>query len=332
MSGGGLSDSREFLLSVRELRTSFFTEEGEVKAVDGVSLNLGRGDAVALVGESGCGKSALALSILRLLPRCGRIMGGSIWFEGKDLARYSEREMREIRGREIGFIPQDPFSALNPVLSVGVQLREAFRRDLPAGRSKGRENLVEILSRIGVRHPAMRLRQYPHELSGGLRQRVIIAMALSCKPKLLIADEPTTSLDVTVQAQILDVMREIRERFNNSVLLITHNLGIVAGLASKVVVMYAGKGVEEGPVESVYGEPLHPYTRHLMRCVPRLSVAGRVSLDPVAGSPPDPLDFPRGCRFHPRCERAMRVCAEHEPMMREKERDHYVACWLYEDG
>lgn len=325
------STSKQVLLSVRGLRTSFFTERGEIRAVDGVSFEVETGETVALVGESGCGKSALALSVLRLIPRPGRIVNGSIVFEGKDLTKCSEGEMREIRGREIGFIPQDPFSALNPVLSVGSQLQEVVRH--PRGKGgRGKTDLVEMLARMGVKNPRLRLRQYPHELSGGLRQRVIIAMALACSPKLVIADEPTTSLDVTIQAQILELMTELKGRFNNSVLLITHNLGIVAGFASKVVVMYAGKSVEEGPVDAIYGEPLHPYTWHLMRCVPRLSPVSGGFLAPIPGNPPDPLDFPPGCRFHPRCHKAMRVCAEYEPPAREIRPGHRVFCWLYEVG
>lgn len=316
------------LLEVNDLKTSFFTYAGEVKAVDGVSFTVQSGEAVALVGESGCGKSVTALSLMRLLSDPGRIVGGKIIFNGKDLTGLTEREMETIRGNEIGMIFQDPMTSLNPVLTIKQQLMEGLMLHKKLTRKMASARAVELLRMVGIPSPETRINQYPHQFSGGMRQRVMIAMALSCQPRLLIADEPTTALDVTIQAQILQLMKELKQKSNTSIILITHDLGVVAGICQKVIVMYAGKIVEAGLLEDVFYNPRHPYTWGLLRSVPRLDEESKTKLTPIWGQPPDLLAPPAGCRFAPRCEYAMKICETELPPDFEITGEHRVACWI----
>lgn len=324
----GSGDSGVPLLQVRSLKTSFFTYAGEVKAVDGVDFEVGSGEVVCIVGESGCGKSVIALSIMRLIPKPGKITGGSIIFSGENLLAKSEKAMQAIRGRDIAMIFQDPMTSLNPVLTVGYQMMEAILRHEKVKKRQARQRAVEMLRLVGISNAEERLSQYPHQLSGGMRQRVMIAMVLCCNPRLLIADEPTTALDVTIQAQILELLKGLKNRFNMAVILITHDLGIIAGFADRVIVMYAGKIVEVGKVRDIYYGARHPYTWGLLKSVPRLDHRRKRSLVPIAGQPPDLLHFPGGCAFHPRCPYVMRICLREEPQMTEIWPGHRVACWL----
>ena len=313
------------LLSVRGLRTYFFTRRGVVKAVDGVDLSLDEGKTLGLVGESGCGKSVTALSILRLVPRPrGRIVGGEIRYQGRNLLDFPEEEMRRIRGGEIGMVFQEPMTSLNPVFSIGDQLLEAITVHHRMSRREAKERAIELLSAVGFPDPALRLKNYPHQLSGGMRQRVMIAIALAGEPRVLIADEPTTALDVTIQAQILDLIQRLKEERGLSVIFITHNLGIVASFADEVVVMYAGRIVERAEVEAIFHSPLHPYTRGLLESVPRPSSD---HLHPIPGSVP--TEEVPGCPFHPRCREAMEVCRDTLPPLLTLPEGREVRCWLY---
>ncbi|PZN06662.1 MAG: dipeptide ABC transporter ATP-binding protein DppD, partial [Bacillota bacterium] len=287
-----------------------------------------RGETLAVVGESGCGKSVTALSIMRLIPSPpGRIEAGEILFEGRDLLRLPEEEMRHIRGNEISMIFQEPMTSLNPVFTVGDQIAEVFMLHRGMGRREALEQAVEMLRHVGIPAPERRVREYPHQMSGGMRQRVMIAMALACHPKLLIADEPTTALDVTIQAQILDLMRRLKEELGMAILLITHDLGVVAEMAERVVVMYAGRVVEEGDVYSVFRNPVHPYTEGLLRSIPRLD-EDRERLPAIEGTVPSPGQMPRGCPFHPRCPYATDTCREVEPRLEQLGEGRYAACHL----
>ena len=313
------------LLSVRGLKTYFFTRRGVVKAVDGVALSLDEGKTLGLVGESGCGKSVTALSILRLVPRPrGRIVGGEIRYQGKNLLDFPEEEMRRIRGGEIGMVFQEPMTSLNPVFSIGDQLLEAITVHHRMSRREAKERAIELLSAVGFPDPALRLKNYPHQLSGGMRQRVMIAIALAGEPRVLIADEPTTALDVTIQAQILDLIQRLKEERGLSVIFITHNLGIVASFADEVAVMYAGRIVERAEVEAIFHSPLHPYTRGLLESVPRPSSD---HLHPIPGSVP--TEEVPGCPFHPRCREAMEVCRDTLPPLLTLPEGREVRCWLY---
>jgi oligopeptide/dipeptide ABC transporter ATP-binding protein len=312
------------LLEIQGLKTYFHTGQGTVKAVDGVSLRVSKGEAVGLVGESGCGKTMTAHSIMKLVPAPGVIEEGRILFRGTDLLNLSDPAIRKIRGRQISMIFQDPMTYLNPVIKVGKQIAEVMP-DRP-----GERRLIELLEAVGIPEPERRLSDYPHELSGGMRQRILIAIAMANDPLLLIADEPTTALDVTIQAQILDLIRRIQKEKEMSLLLISHDLGIVAGLCDRVYVMYAGKIVESGDVFSIFERPLHPYTQGLLRS--SLSIAEfRERLEVIEGSVPNLLEPPPGCRFHPRCPSAMPVCKEKEPFLTEPSSAHEVSCWLYEN-
>ncbi|MCG0238271.1 MAG: ABC transporter ATP-binding protein [Firmicutes bacterium] len=323
------TDQKEPLLVVKDLHTSFFTYAGEVKAVRGVSFTVGRGEAVAIVGESGCGKSVTTASIMRLIPDPpGKIKSGQILFDGRDLLQLSEKEMERVRGNEIGMIFQDPMTSLNPVLTIGLQLTEAIQRHQGLSAAAARDRAVEMLRLVGIPQPEKRLSAYPHQFSGGMRQRVMIAMAISCNPKLLIADEPTTALDVTIQAQILDVLKNLKRQLDTSIILITHDLGVVAGLADRVIVMYAGQVVEEAPVRELYANPQHPYTLGLLRSVPRLDRKEKKPLVPIEGQPPDLLSPPQGCAFAPRCPFAMRICLEEDPPHFPVGPEHQSKCWL----
>ena len=325
-----MSTSR--LIEVRNLSTYFFTQEGVVRAVEGVSFSIDKGETLALVGESGCGKSVTALSIMRLVPPPGRIVGGEVIFDGRDLLKLSEREMRRVRGGEIAMVFQDPMTSLNPVYTVGDQMVEAIKLHRGVSDKEAKEIAIEMLSKVNIPEPRVRFDEYPHQMSGGMRQRVMIAMALSCNPKLLIADEPTTALDVTTQAQILDLMRDLQGDFGMSILFISHDLGVVAEIADKVAVMYASRIVEYAGLEELFSNPKHPYTIGLLECRPRLGMPKTQKLYTIPGIVPDPLNHPPGCKFHPRCPQAGERCKEEEPPLTEVEDGHLVACWLYHDG
>jgi oligopeptide transport system ATP-binding protein len=316
------------LLEVKNLKTQFFTREGVVHAVDGVSYSVDTGKTLGIVGESGCGKSVSALSIMRLIPDPpGRIVEGSILFDGKELTMLREREMRSIRGNHISMIFQDPMTSLNPVLRIGTQMTEAIRLHLGLSKREAADRAVELLEAVGMPDARRRLRDYPHQFSGGMRQRVMIAMALSCDPKLLIADEPTTALDVTIQAQILDLLERLQDRFGMSILLITHDLGVVAGVADHVVVMYAGRIVEQADTNELFANPQHPYTEALLASIPRLDDTERGALASIPGMPPDLVDPPPGCRFSPRCRHATALCREREPELQSfNGTPHLVSC------
>jgi oligopeptide/dipeptide ABC transporter ATP-binding protein len=320
------------LLEVRDLSTSFFTARGEARAVDGVSFSLDAGRTLGLVGESGCGKSVTSLSIMRLVAAPGRIVGGSVSFDGTDLLSLSEDEMREVRGDRIAMIFQDPMTSLNPVYTVGDQIAEAVRLHQGLGRRASWERAVEMMALVAIPDPRRRAASYPHELSGGMRQRVMIAMALSCTPKLLIADEPTTALDVTIQAQILELLARLQREMNLALLLITHDLGVVAEVCDDVAVMYAGKIVERGTARQIFKRPAHPYTRGLLRSIPRLAGEGnRVSrLDSIEGTVPGLLSLPPGCRFAPRCAHRVALCDAAEPELMDAGGGQLARCTLYD--
>ena len=321
------------LLVVDDIRTHFFTDDGVVKAVDGVSYRVHMGEVFGLVGESGCGKSVSALSLLRLIDPPGRIIDGKVTFRGQELGPLTEKQMTELRGSQISMIFQQPQSSLNPVFSVGDQIAEVLRLHMGMNRDQAWQRAGDLLISVGIPDPESRLRSYPHELSGGQAQRVMIAMALACSPALLIADEPTTALDVTIQAQILDLMRALQEKLGTAIILITHDLGVVAEMADRVAVMYAGKIVEEAEVETLFARPLHPYTQGLIASIP---VLGTVSqrLEVIPGSVPNLIDLPSGCRFAPRCrarlEHNLSICDELEPDLVAHEDEHAARCWLYQ--
>jgi oligopeptide/dipeptide ABC transporter ATP-binding protein len=317
------------LLEVRDLHTEFRTGAGTVRAVDGVSYTVERGETVAIVGESGSGKSVGALSILRLIPDPpGRVTGGEVWFDGRDLLKLPEETMREIRGGDIGMVFQEPMTSLNPVLTIGRQLTETVEQHRGLDRGAAEKRAVELLQLVGIADPRRRLKQYPHQLSGGMRQRVMIAIALSCDPKLIIADEPTTALDVTIQAQILELMRELTRRLDVALIIITHNLGMVARYAQRVNVMYAGRIVESGSAADIYRAPRHPYTIALLRSVPRLDRPRQARLDPVEGQPPDLTRLDAGCAFRPRCRFAAEACAHARPPLEPADAGgHVAACF-----
>ncbi len=319
------------LLEVRDLKTYFYTSRGVVKAVDGVSYDVKAGETVALVGESGCGKTVSALSIIRLVPKPqGSIVGGEILFQGRDLLALDEEEMRRIRGAEIAMIFQEPMTSLNPVLTIERQITEALEAHMTISKEEAKARASELLRLVGIPDPERRLADYPHQLSGGMRQRVMIAIALSCKPKLILADEPTTALDVTIQAQILELMRDLSRRFGVALMIITHNLGVVARYADRVNVMYAGKIIESAGAREIYQNPRHPYTLGLLRSVPRLDQPRKAKLDPIEGQPPDLWNLPPGCSFLPRCKFAVERCAREVPFLREVGEDHRSACWVAE--
>ncbi len=317
------------LLSVKNLKTYFYTEDGVVPAVDGISFDLDKGGTIGIVGESGSGKSVTSLSVMRLIPiPPGKIEAGSvIEFEGRDLTKLSESEMRRIRGNEISMIFQEPMTSLNPVFTIGDQIMEAIILHQKLDRRQARNKAVEMLTLVGIPSPEQRVDEYPHQLSGGMRQRVMIAMALSCNPKLLIADEPTTALDVTIQAQILDLMRNLRQDFDTAIMLITHDLGVIAELVEQVAVMYTGKIVEYADTETVFHDPQHPYTLGLLGSIPRMDT-DQQRLQAIPGSVPTPGNFPEGCGFHPRCPYAKDLCVEKKPpLFRVGGEEHLSACW-----
>jgi oligopeptide/dipeptide ABC transporter ATP-binding protein len=316
------------LLQIDDLRTQFFTSAGTVRAVDGVSYTVEAGESVAIVGESGCGKSVSALSILRLIPDPpGRVVGGSIRLKGTDLLQLSDAEIRHVRGRRIAMVFQEPMTSLNPVLTIGLQLTETLTHHLNMTNEEARARAVELLGMVGIPDPDRRLKQYPHHFSGGMRQRVMIAMALCCEPELIIADEPTTALDVTIQAQILELMKDLTRRLGVALIIITHNLGVVARYADRVNVMYAGKIIESGSALDIYHDPKHPYTLGLLHSVPRLDQPRRAKLDPIDGQPPDLARLDEGCAFRPRCRYAVERCATEIPPLEPISGIHFSACW-----
>jgi oligopeptide/dipeptide ABC transporter ATP-binding protein len=324
-----MSSTNDTLLSVRGLKTYFRTDAGEAKAVDGVSLDIPAGKTMALVGESGCGKSVTAMSVLRLIPQPpGRIADGEVLYEGTNLLDLSLKEMRAIRGNDISMIFQEPMTSLNPVFRIGKQIGAVLRLHCGLSKYEAYEQTIELLTEVGIPAPDQRIDEYPHQLSGGMRQRVMIAMALACNPKLLIADEPTTALDVTVQAQILDLLRKLQDQHGMAILLITHDLGIVAEMAHDVAVMYAGKIVEQAPVKDLFADPRHPYTEGLFKSLPSYE-PGADRLHTIAGNVPAATHFPSACRFHPRCLYAMDRCSQTEPPL-EASGDHHAACWLHD--
>jgi len=316
------------LLEIKDLRTYFFSHEGTVKAVDGINLKLSKGETLGLVGESGCGKSVTALSIMRLIPSPpGKILGGKIHFEGKNLLELDEKEMRKIRGRKISMIFQEPMTSLDPMFKIGDEIEEVIKLHQGLKKDEARKKAIESLRIVGMPDPEERINEYPHELSGGMRQRAMIAMALSCNPALLIADEPTTALDVTIQAQILRLIDELRKKFGTSVLLITHDLGVIAETCDNVAVMYAGHIVEQTDVNKLFRNPLHPYTKGLMKSIPRIDIDTE-RLDIIKGLVPNLLEVPSGCPFHPRCDFCSEICTKELPELMEMENNHLVRCHL----
>ncbi|UOE55694.1 ABC transporter ATP-binding protein [Bacillus sp. CMF12] len=321
----------EKVLEVKDLHVTFTTYGGEVQAVRGVSFDLFKGETLAIVGESGCGKSVTSQSIMRLIPSPpGRIADGAVLFKGKDLTKLKESEMRDIRGADISMIFQDPMTALNPTITIGEQIIEGIMQHETISRQDARKKALEMLNLVGIPNPSERLKHYPHQFSGGMRQRIVIAMALVCEPEVLIADEPTTALDVTIQAQILDLFKDIQKKTGVSIIIITHDLGVVAQVADRIAVMYAGKIVEAGERREIFYKPQHPYTKGLLNSVPRLDLDG-ADLVPIGGSPPDLFAPPAGCPFAARCGFAMEVCDRVYPYKTHLSRDHHVDCWLQDE-
>ncbi|NCA98242.1 MAG: ABC transporter ATP-binding protein [Clostridia bacterium] len=320
----------DILLDIRQLETTFFTHVGPVQAVRGIDLVVERGEAVGVVGESGCGKSVMSMSIMGLVANPGKIVGGEIFFNGQDLAKMSDKELRKIRGNKVAMIFQDPMTSLNPVKKIGGQITEVLHLHQNISREDARTRAIELLNLVGIPSPESRLDQYPFEFSGGMRQRVMIAMSLACDPDLLIADEPTTALDVTIQAQILELMRDLRNKINSSIILITHDLGVVANLCDSIRVMYAGKIVEEGKTRDIFYEPRHPYTWGLLNSIPKINVEEKERLIPIDGQPPDLLKPPAGCAFAERCPHAMTICQQQQPPLIKagEGHEHRAACWL----
>ncbi len=325
----------EPLLKVENLSTHFFTRGGAVRAVDDVSFDVAEGETVGIVGESGCGKSATVLSVMRLIPSPpGRIVNGNILFRpgsgepAVDLRTVSESDMQEIRGNLVSMVFQDPMTSLNPVLTIGWQLREPLQLHLGLGKKEATDRSIELLQLVNIPSPEQRLNDYPHQFSGGMRQRVMIAMAIACNPKLLIADEPTTALDVTIQAQILELMMKLQEELNMSVVIITHDLGVVGEVCDRVIVMYAGRIIESGPVDTLLDDPKHPYTHGLLQSVPKLGPTVKDRMEPIDGLPPNLIHLPDGCRFAPRCPSRFDLCGD-DPELKDVAKEHDCACWLY---
>jgi len=323
----------DIILDVKDLRTYFNTDDGIVKAVDGVSYSLRRGETLGLVGESGSGKSVTNLSIMKLIPSPpGKIMSGTAMMNGEDILKKSESEMRMIRGNKISMIFQDPMTSLNPFLRISTQLIETIRLHKGLDKKAARAKAIEMLELVGIPDPAQKVDNYPHQFSGGMRQRVMIAMALSCDPEILIADEPTTALDVTIQAQILELIKDLGKRLGTAVMLITHDLGVVAGMCDRVVVMYAGQLVEKGTNVEIFGDPKHPYTQGLINSVPRLDLPGKERLYSIKGSPPNVINLPECCPFFPRCDKAMDICKKKYPPVKQLGEEREVRCWLFKEG
>ena len=315
------------LLQVKILCTSFNVDAGEVRAVNGISFNLDKGKVLGIVGESGSGKSVTAYSIMRILVEPGKIVGGEILFNGEDIVKYSKKQMREFRGKRVSIIFQDPMTSLNPTFTIGNQLREAILLHTDRNRTEANARALEMLQLVGVNEPEKRLKQYPHELSGGMRQRVMIAMALACEPDILIADEPTTALDVTIQAQILELMKDLQKKMGMAIIMITHDLGVIADMCDEIIVMYAGRVCERGTVDEIFYTPRHEYTKGLLRSIPTLN-GGHDKLIPIAGSPVDLTNLPKGCAFASRCDRCMKICLTEQPEEVRVNDSHIASCWM----
>ena len=321
-------DDSNVLLNIENLKLSFFTPAGEVKALNDVSIKLRQGEVLGIVGESGSGKSVTAFSLLGLTPHPGKVIGGKTTFNGHIITDMTEKELRSVRGKEASIIFQDPMTSLNPVYTIGNQIIEVIRLHTKATKKEAINRAEELLSLVGINEPKKRLKQYPHELSGGMRQRIMIAIALACEPRLLIADEPTTALDVTIQAQILELMMELKNKLGMSIIMITHDLGVVANMCDKIAVMYAGKIVEYGSAEDIFYRPKHKYTEGLINSIPKLSSQDHEKLVPIEGSPVDMLNPPAGCPFAPRCKEAMKICLRQMPPYTDISESHYSACWI----
>ena len=317
----------ENILSVQNLHTSFHTDKGEVKAVNGVTFNLEKGKILGIVGESGSGKSVTAYSIMRILEKNGRITEGKILYKGQDIAEFSEKQMREFRGKCCSIIFQDPMTSLNPVFTVGNQLREAIELHTDRKGKEAEARAIEMLTLVGVNEPEKRVKQYPYGLSGGMRQRVMIAMALACEPDILIADEPTTALDVTIQAQILELMQSLQKKLGMAIIMVTHDLGVIADMCDEIIVMYGGRVCERGTAEDIFYRPHHEYTKGLLRSIPNVDRIGE-KLIPIPGTPINLLNMPKGCAFCPRCEEAMKICIEEQPPEMQMPDGHFASCWL----
>ena len=317
----------ENILSVQNLHTSFHTDKGEVKAVNGVTFNLEKGKILGIVGESGSGKSVTAYSIMRILEKNGRITEGKILYKGQDIAEFSEKQMREFRGKCCSIIFQDPMTSLNPVFTVGNQLKEAIELHTDRKGKEAEARAIEMLTLVGVNEPEKRVKQYPYELSGGMRQRVMIAMALACEPDILIADEPTTALDVTIQAQILELMQSLQKKLGMAIIMVTHELGVIADMCDEIIVMYGGRVCERGTAEDIFYRPHHEYTKGLLRSIPNVDRIGE-KLIPIPGTPINLLNMPKGCAFCPRCEEAMKICIEEQPPEMQMPDGHFASCWL----
>ena len=320
--------AEEYLVDIKNERLSFFTPAGEVKALNDVSIHLKEGEVLGIVGESGSGKSVTAYSLMGLTAHPGKLMGGTLQFNGHEIENMSEKEMRKIRGKEVSIIFQDPMTSLNPVYSIGNQIMEVIRLHTDKDKKQAYERAKELLELVGINEPEKRLKQYPHELSGGMRQRVMIAIALACEPKLLIADEPTTALDVTIQAQILELMMELKDKLGMAIIMITHDLGVVASMCDRIAVMYAGRIIEYGTTDDIFYHPHHMYTKGLIRSIPRLDTKEHERLVPIEGTPVDLLNPPAGCPFAPRCESCMKICLREMPPVTQLDDVHYTQCWL----
>lgn len=317
----------ENILTVKNLYTSFTTEKGEVMAVNGVSFNLDRGKILGIVGESGSGKSVTAYSIMQILEKNGSIKSGEVLYKGEDITKYSEEQLRKFRGKSCSIIFQDPMTSLNPVFTIGSQIREAIELHTPRKGKEAIDRAVEMLTLVGVNEPKKRIKQYPYELSGGMRQRVMIAMALACEPDILIADEPTTALDVTIQAQILELMQNLQKKLGMAIIMVTHDLGVIADMCDEIIVMYGGRVCERGTADDIFYRPRHEYTKGLLRSIPNVDRIGEKLL-PIPGSPINLLNMPKGCAFCPRCENAMKICLEEQPPEMQMPDGHYASCWL----
>ena len=317
----------EYLLQVKDLHTSFFTDSGEVKAVNGVSFNLEAGKTLGIVGESGSGKSVTAYSIMQILADTGKIVSGEVLYKGEDITKWNKKQMQGFRGKKCSIIFQDPMTSLNPVFTIGNQLMEAILLHTDRNKEQAKERAIEMLTLVGVNEPEKRLKQYPHELSGGMRQRVMIAMALACEPDILIADEPTTALDVTIQAQILELMQELQKKMGMAIIMVTHDLGVIADMCDEIIVMYGGRVCERGTADAIFYDPRHEYTKGLLRSIPSVSRM-KERLVPIGGTPINLLNMPKGCAFCPRCEEAMKICIEEQPPEMQMPDGHFASCWL----